>query len=85
MEVGTSTATSLNQGIIHGFAAMVEGLTMRLKRSLKDDNALVVATGGFASNIAPVCSKIDHLQPDLLMQGLRMAYGAQMKDKGCGL
>jgi type III pantothenate kinase len=85
VEVGTSTATSLNQGIIHGFAAMVEGLTMRLKRSLKDDNALVVATGGFASNIAPVCSKIDHLQPDLLMQGLRMAYGAQMKDKGCGL
>ncbi|MFA6810630.1 MAG: type III pantothenate kinase [Desulfoplanes sp.] len=79
VEVGTSTASSLNQGIVHGFAAMVEGLGMRLRRSLGDENAVVVATGGFAQNITPVCSGIDYLQPDLLMQGLRMAYAGHKK------
>ena len=74
IEVGTSTASSLNQGVMHGFASMVEGLGARLKGKLQDDDALVIATGGFAAKIAPVCSGIDHVQSDLLMQGLRMAY-----------
>lgn len=82
VEVGRDTATSLNQGIVHGFAAMLEGLTDRLKKSLGDEGALVVATGGFADKIVPVCSGIDHVQPDLLMQGLRMAYRDMMQDKG---
>ncbi len=77
VEVGTDTATSLNQGIVHGFAAMVEGLGARLREKLGDPSAEVVATGGFAARIAPVCSGIDHVQPDLLMQGLRMAYAAR--------
>jgi type III pantothenate kinase len=79
--VGRDTATSLNQGIVHGFAAMLEGLSARLKTSLGDDRSLVVATGGFADKIAPVCSGIDHLQPDLLMQGLRMAYWERMQNR----
>jgi type III pantothenate kinase len=79
--VGRDTATSLNQGIVHGFASMLEGLTARLKTSLGDDGALVVATGGFAEKIVPVCSGVDHVQPDLLMQGLRMAYTEMIEDK----
>ncbi len=74
LEVGRDTVTSLNQGVIHGFAAMVEGLTARLKERLGDDTALVVATGGCARMIVPVCPAIDQVYPDLLMQGLRMAY-----------
>ncbi|WP_462324000.1 type III pantothenate kinase [Desulfoplanes sp.] len=74
VEVGRDTSTSLNQGIVHGFAAMLEGLVARLGTSLGDDRPLVVATGGFAEKIVPVCGGIDHVCPDLLMQGLRMAY-----------
>jgi type III pantothenate kinase len=81
VEIGRDTATSLNQGIVHGFAAMVEGLAGRLKRSLGDEDAVVVATGGFAEKIVSVCSGIDHVQPDLLMQGLRMAYAAMMQEE----
>ncbi|GAU07948.1 type III pantothenate kinase [Desulfoplanes formicivorans] len=84
VEIGRDTATSLNQGIVHGFAAMVEGLTDRLKKSLGDDRAVIVATGGFAEKIVSVCSGIDHVQPDLLMQGLRMAYRDMIREQGEG-
>jgi len=35
---------------------------------------MVIATGGFAENIAHVCGVIDELRPDLLLEGLRLAY-----------
>ncbi len=74
LEIGRDTFTNINQGMIHGFAAMLEGLAQRLTTSLDDDKALVIVTGGLADRIAPVCSAIDHIRQDLLMQGLRMAY-----------
>jgi type III pantothenate kinase len=77
IDFGTSTRQSLNQGVLFGFAAMMDGLCDRLKRRLEDPWTKVVATGGFAAKLAPITSCIDHLQPDLLMQGLRLAYFSQ--------
>jgi len=73
LEIGRSTAQSLNQGLIFGFAAMAEGLCGRLKEVLGGD-ASVIATGGFAENIAQVCRGIDMVRPDLLLEGLRLVY-----------
>ncbi len=72
-DVGTSTAKSLNHGLVFGFAAMVEGLAARLLPKLPA-GAPVVATGGFAEIVARVCPAIGHVRPDLLMEGLRLAY-----------
>lgn len=74
MDIGTSTRQSLNHGVLYGFASMLEGLTARLKKRLSDPAARVIATGGFAAQIAAITTCIDELAPDLLMQGLWTAY-----------
>ncbi len=76
LHIGRSTAQSLNQGLVFGFAAMVEGLVERL-RPLLPAGSLVLATGGFAEKLAPVCRAFDHVRPDLLLEGLRLAYLAR--------
>ncbi|WP_320171966.1 type III pantothenate kinase [Maridesulfovibrio sp.] len=70
---GRSTADSLNQGLIFGFAAMVEGLRDRLAETLGGEVELI-ATGGFATIIADVCRAIDRVEPTLLLDGLRMGW-----------
>nr|B8DMB1.1 RecName: Full=Type III pantothenate kinase; AltName: Full=PanK-III; AltName: Full=Pantothenic acid kinase [Nitratidesulfovibrio vulgaris str. 'Miyazaki F'] len=71
--IGRSTTTSLNHGFIFGFAAMTEGVLARLNGVLPGPTE-VVATGGFARDIARVSSCFDHVRPDLLLQGLRLLY-----------
>lgn len=74
LDIGTSTRQSLNHGVLFGFAALLEGLTARLKKRLDAPDARVVATGGFARQLSAITTCIDDLAPDLLMQGLAAAY-----------
>lgn len=71
--VGRDTATSINHGIIFGFACMVEGLTQRLRLQLPGP-VEIIATGGFAPAIARVSTCFDHVLPSLLLDGLRQLY-----------
>lgn len=68
---GRSTATSLSQGFLFGFASLAEGLVARLRETLPLPCA-VVATGGFANDIArltgPDC--FQEIRPDLILDGL---------------
>ena len=69
---GKSTAECLNQGFVFGFASMVDGLVGKLSAQMNDP--FVVATGGLARTIAQVSDTINELRPDLVMEGLWMAY-----------
>ena len=69
---GQSTDECLNQGFVFGFASMVDGLVEKLSQRLK--NPFVVATGGLAQTVAQVSDTINELRPDLVMEGLWMAY-----------
>src|SRR6056297_1102719 len=73
LEIGISTATSMNNGFVFGFSAMIEGLCLELKKQLSGE-ILVVATGGFAQKLIQACSEIDVVCNDLLLRGLLMAY-----------
>ncbi|THB66709.1 MAG: type III pantothenate kinase [Desulfovibrio sp.] len=81
--IGRSTAQSLNQGLLFGFAAMVDGLVDRLSGQLaKPGEAVhVTATGGFSEKMGRVCERIDKVCPNLLPQGLLRLYTAH-KDSG---
>ena len=70
---GRRTAISIDHGFAFGFAAMTEGLCRRLKEQLPAPTE-VVATGGFAVDLARVCTAFDHLRPDLILDGLRLAW-----------
>ena len=77
LDIGLSTSQSLNQGLIYGFAAMVEGLARRLARTLlpgREAEVRFIATGGFAARAAQVCPAIHEVREDLLMEGLWRAY-----------
>ena len=71
--VGRSTAQSLNQGLVHGFAAMAEGLAARLTPTLPQ-GSMTVATGGLAQTLAAFCPAFDAVAPGLLLDGLRTAW-----------
>jgi type III pantothenate kinase len=73
MRIGIDTATSLNQGFIFGFASMIEGICQRLKQVLGSETR-VIATGGFAEKVRPACPVLDEVVPDLLLQGLVLAF-----------
>ncbi|WP_027370481.1 type III pantothenate kinase [Desulfovermiculus halophilus] len=73
LEIGRSTAESMNQGFLYGFASMIQGLCQQLRGFLTPE-VTVVATGGFAGAITPLCSCLDTVREDLLLQGLLMAH-----------
>ena len=73
LEIGQSTAESMNQGFLYGFASMIEGLCTQLQTFLSPP-VTVVATGGFASALSPLCPCLQVIREDLLVQGLLMAH-----------
>jgi type III pantothenate kinase len=73
LSIGRSTVESLNQGLLFGFAAMVEGILDRLEDHLGEP-ITVVATGGFAPQLSRVCPAIANVRPELVLDGLRLVY-----------
>jgi type III pantothenate kinase len=71
LEIGRSTAQSLSQGTLFGFADMVEGLIRRLKQKLPHE-CVVIGTGGTAESLKPLCPSMDMVKPTLLLDGLKI-------------
>ena len=63
----------MQAGILFGYVGLVEGLVARFKSELEGD-VKVVATGGFASEIARETNCLDIVDADLTLEGLRMIY-----------
>jgi type III pantothenate kinase len=81
LRIGQSTAESLRQGLLFGFADMVDGLCTRLKAILPGETT-VLATGGLATMLRPLCSCLDAVHPDLLLSGLVRAYFESCSNQG---
>ncbi len=73
---GRDTASSMQHGILFGFAAMVEGLSSRLAKQMPGP-VHIVGTGGFAKDIARVSSCFHDILPNLILDGLRQLYYEQ--------
>jgi type III pantothenate kinase len=71
--IGRTTVGAMESGLFYGYVGMVEGLVRRMDKEL-GGNALCVATGGLAEVIAPETSLIEHVDPDLTLQGLRIVW-----------
>lgn len=71
--IGKTTVTSVQSGIMHGTAALVDGLVRGVTEELGGD-ARVVATGGHAATFAGLCSSIEKVEPILTLTGLRLIY-----------
>lgn len=71
--IGKNTVSSLQSGIIFGFAGQVDGLVRRIVAELGTP-ATVIATGGLAPLVLDAAETIMFHEPDLTLIGLRLAW-----------
>ena len=69
--IGTSTETAIQSGVVLGEADRADGLVRRVFAQLGYE-ATVVATGGLAPLIAQHSATIQHVNPELTIEGLRL-------------
>jgi type III pantothenate kinase len=70
--IGKSTVESLQSGLVYGHAALVDGMVERLAKEL--GSPTVVITGGLAPVILEECRTVDHHEPWLTLEGLRLVF-----------
>lgn len=71
--IGRSTVTSMQSGIVYGYAGLVDELVERMKREI-DGEPYVIATGGLAEMIAPYTRNIKEINPMITLEGLRLVF-----------
>ena len=73
--IGRRTEECIRAGVMLGAAESIDGLVRRIKREWPTRTTpKVVATGGLAEVLAPLCSEVDLVEPHLTLHGLRMAF-----------
>lgn len=72
--IGRNTEASMQAGIVHGYAAMVDGLCGRIEEELGTPIGKVVATGGYAGLFAEVSERIAEVDEFLTLDGLRLVW-----------
>jgi type III pantothenate kinase len=65
----------MQSGIVYGEADRIDGFVGRVFSELGYE-APVVATGGLATTMAPLCRSVTHTNPELTLEGLRLVYEA---------
>lgn len=73
--IGRRTEECIRSGVIYGAADAVDGIVRRIKAEWPTPRTpLVLATGGLAEVIAPLCREVELVDTTLTLVGLRMAH-----------
>ena len=81
--IGKNTVDCMRSGIMYGTAAMLDGMLDRVEEEL-GYSTTVVATGGMAQFIAPLCRREMTLEKDLLLKGLNILYKKNLQERRKG-
>lgn len=76
--IGKNTVDCMRSGMMFGTAAMIDGLVERIESELGHPSTLI-ATGGMAQFITPLCKHDIILEKDLLLKGLNIIYKKNKK------
>ncbi len=71
--IGKNTAEAMQSGLLYGHAGMVDGIIERIWATLGSEPQ-VVATGGLAPTIVPLCRRVKLVDDNLTLDGLRFVY-----------
>ena len=71
--IGKNTVSSVQSGLIHGTAAMIDGLILRIEREL-GEKTTIIATGKMTERIIPHCDRDILISDYLVFEGLRLIY-----------
>ena len=70
--IGRTTTTSIQSGLLFGYAGMVDAMVERIRAELGP--ARVIATGGLAQRVASETRSIERVEPFLTLEGLRILF-----------
>jgi type III pantothenate kinase len=75
--IGKNTISSMQVGILLGAVDAMTGMVNRIQKELfshRRRKAVVIATGGFSSFVAEHSRIIQHVEPTLVLDGIRLIY-----------
>jgi type III pantothenate kinase len=73
--IGRRTEDCIRSGVVYGAAEALDGIVRRIKAEWPTPRTpMVVATGGLAPMIAPICATVERVEPHLTLVGLRLAH-----------
>lgn len=76
--IGKNTVHAMQAGIVYGEADRVDGFVRRVFEELGYE-AQVVATGGLATTMAPLCKTVTAVNPELTLEGLRLVFESMQR------
>ncbi len=71
--IGKNTIDCMRSGMMYGTAAMLDGLVERIEEEL-GHRCTIIATGGMAQFVTPLCKREIILEKELLLKGLNILY-----------
>ena len=71
--IGKNTVDCMRSGMMYGTAAMLDGIIERIEEEL-GHKSTIIATGGLAQFITPLCKREIILEKELLLKGLNIIY-----------
>ena len=78
--IGKNTIDAMRSGVMLGSACMVDGMIDRMEEEL-GGGVTVVATGGIARFVLPMCRRRIEYDRDLLLKGLSILYENNRREK----
>ena len=76
--IGKNTVDCMRSGTMYGNAAMIDGLVDRMEEEL-GHRSTIIATGGLARFITPLCKRDIIVEQDLLLKGLNLLHNHQCR------
>ena len=76
--IGRNTIDCMRSGIMLANACMIDGMIERMEEELGSE-ATVIATGGIAKFVLPMCRRVVIYDKDLLLKGLAILYAENNK------
>jgi len=71
--IGKDTVSAMQSGIYYGYISLIEGIVARINKE-HGKKMKVVATGGLAPLFAKATPIINALEPNLIIDGLKLIY-----------
>jgi len=70
--IGKGTVEAIQSGLLYGHAGLVDGIVRRILSEVGE--ATIVATGGIAPVIVPLCETVSTVDAVLTLEGLRLIW-----------
>ena len=71
--IGKNTDKSIRAGVVWGTTCMIDGMIDKIEEELGEECS-IIATGGLADKIIRYCSHDIEIDPNLILEGLRLIY-----------